>query len=92
MAARTADTIRSDIERERNGLTTAVEHLRGELSEATDVKAKVRAHLPVVVAGAAGTGFILAGGVGATLRYLARRGREGHERAHVGRWSLFARD
>jgi hypothetical protein len=91
-APRNAETIRRDIERERDDLATAVEHLRGELSEATDVSAKVRAHLPMVVAGAAGTGFVLAGGLGATLRYLARRGREGHERAHVGRWSLLARD
>jgi hypothetical protein len=31
---------------------------------------------------------VLAGGIGATLRYFARRGREGHERARVGRFSL----
>jgi hypothetical protein len=41
-----------------------------------------------VAAGAASTGFVIAGGVGATARYFARRGRERHEQARVGRWSL----
>jgi hypothetical protein len=35
---------------------------------------------------------VLAGGVGATMRYFARRGREGHEKMRVGRWSIFDRD
>jgi hypothetical protein len=38
-------------------------------------------------------GFVLAGGVGATFRYFARRGREHHaEKLRVGRWSIFDRD
>ena len=32
--------------------------------------------MPVVAAGALGAGFFLAGGVGATMRFLARKGRE----------------
>jgi hypothetical protein len=35
---------------------------------------------------------VLAGGIGATARYFARRGREGHERARLGKLSLFKRD
>lgn len=91
-APRSAENVRRDIERERDDLASAVEHLRDELGEATNVGAKLRAHLPAVAVTAAGAGFVVAGGLGATLRYLARRGREGHERAHVGRWSLSQRD
>ena len=85
---RTPEQIRAEIEAERTQLTEAVEHLRSELGEATNIGAKVKAKLPAVAAGAASTGFVIAGGVGATARYFARRGRERHEQARVGRWSL----
>jgi hypothetical protein len=73
---RTVDAVRLEIEAERRGLADAVERLRDGLGEATDVAGKLRANLPVVAAGALGAGFFLAGGVGATMRYFARRGRE----------------
>jgi hypothetical protein len=73
---RTPEAVRRDIEAERNELAQAVEGLRAGLGEATDVAAKLRAKLPVVAAGALGAGFFLAGGVGATMRVLARKGRE----------------
>jgi hypothetical protein len=73
---RTAETVRREIEHERRELADAVEHLREGLGEATNVSAKLRARLPVVAAGALGAGFFLAGGVGATMRFLARKGRE----------------
>ena len=85
---RTPEQIRAEIEAERMQLAEAVEHLRSELGEATNIGAKVKAKLPAVAAGAASTGFVIAGGVGATARYFARRGRERHEQARVGRWSL----
>ena len=56
------------------------------------MKAKLRANLPVVAAGALGVGFFVAGGVGATMRLLARRGREGSEKARFGRFRLVDRD
>jgi hypothetical protein len=40
------------------------------------VAGKLRAKLPVAAAGALSAGFVLAGGIGATMRYFARRGRE----------------
>jgi hypothetical protein len=89
---RSADEIRREIEQERERLATAVEQLRDELSEATDVTSKLRAQLPVVAAGALSAGFVLAGGIGATMRYLARRSREPRETARVGRWSILDRD
>ena len=95
MAARNGRTpaqVRQDIETERDQLADAVEDLRGGLAEATDIKGKMRSNLPAVAAGALGAGFFLAGGVGATMRLLARRGREGTTKAKVGPFSLVDRD
>jgi hypothetical protein len=73
---RTPDTVRREIESEREQLAHAVEELREGLGDATDVAGKLRAKLPAVAAGALGAGFFLAGGIGATMRLLARKGRE----------------
>jgi hypothetical protein len=89
---RTPEQIRREIEQEREQLATAVEQLRDELGEAADISGRLRAKLPVVAMGALSAGFVLAGGVGATMRYFARRGREGHEKVRVGRFSIFDRD
>ncbi|MGZ8698094.1 MAG: hypothetical protein ACXW0F_04520 [Gaiellaceae bacterium] len=74
---RTLDQVRRDIESERDQLAGAADTLREEISEATNIGAKLRSNLPVVAAGAVGVGFLLAGGVGATARLIFRRGREG---------------
>jgi hypothetical protein len=89
---RTLDEVRHDIEAEREQLAGAAETLREEIGEATNIKAKLRANLPVVVAGALGMGFLLAGGVGATARLIFRRGREGETRAKLGRFRVVDRD
>jgi hypothetical protein len=73
---RTPEAVRRDIESERERLATAVEQLREGLGEATDVAGKLRARLPAATAGAFGAGFFFAGGIGATMRLLARRSRE----------------
>ena len=86
------EQLRSEIAAEREQLAQAVDHLREEIREATNVKAKLRANLPVVAAGALGFGFFVAGGIGATMRLLARRGREGSEKARFGRFRLVDRD
>ena len=75
-ASRTIEDVRGEIAAERDELAASVEQLRAGLGEATNVAAKLRANLPVAAAGALGAGFVLAGGIGATMRYLARRGRE----------------
>jgi hypothetical protein len=75
-ASRTIEVVRGEIAAERDELATSVEQLRAGLGEATNVAGKLRANLPVAAAGALGAGFVLAGGIGATMRYLARRGRE----------------
>ena len=89
---RKTEQLRTEIAAEREQLAQAVDHLRGEIREATNVKAKLRANLPVVAAGALGVGFFVAGGIGATMRLLARRGREGSEKARFGRFRLVDRD
>jgi hypothetical protein len=89
---RTTDDIRRDLEAEREQLATAAESLRDSLGEATDITGKLRAKLPVVAVGALGAGFVLAGGIGATARLIFRRGREGEEKASVGRFRLVDRD
>jgi hypothetical protein len=69
---RTAKQLQREIELEREQLTTAVESLRQELG----IASKLRSRLPIAAAGALGAGFVLAGGIGATMRLLFRRGRE----------------
>jgi len=73
---RTAESVRREIELERTQLAEAVDELKAGLGEATDVAGKLRANLPVAAAGALSAGFVLAGGIGATMRFLARKGRE----------------
>ena len=89
---RTPDAIRREIETERQQLADAVDSLRVEVGAATDISGKLRERLPVVAAGALGAGFLFAGGIGATMRLLARRGREGTTHAKVGPFRLVERD
>ena len=89
---RTPEEVRRDIEAEREQLAAAVDELREEVGEVTDLTGKIRGKLPVVAVGALGAGFVLAGGIGATMRMLARRGREGKTRAKLGRFAIVDRD
>ncbi len=91
-ANRTTEQVRRDIETERELLATAVDDLRTGIGEATDVSGKLKKNLPVATAAAVGAGFVLAGGIGATMRLLFRRGREGNEKARFGPFSLIDRD
>jgi hypothetical protein len=89
--SRTTQEVRRDIAVERDQLAASVEDLRKGLGEAADVGAKLRGNLPVVAAGALSTGFVLAGGVGATMRLVFRRGREGKEKARLGPFAFIDR-
>jgi hypothetical protein len=90
--ARAEEQIRKDIAAERERLASALDELRGSIADAADIGGRLKSKLPLVAGAAASAGFVLAGGIGATARYFARRGREGHERARVGPLSLFQRD
>jgi shikimate kinase len=91
-ATRDQAQVRKDIEAEREQLAGAVEHLRGELGSAANITGRLKSNLPLAAGGAASIGFVLAGGIGATMRYFARRGRDRHETARVGRFALRHRD
>jgi hypothetical protein len=83
----TPEAVRAQIAVEREQLAAAVESMRG----ATDLSAQLRGKLPLLAAAAFATAFVLGGGVGATARLLARRSREGRERARLGRFILIDR-
>jgi hypothetical protein len=85
---RTAEQVRRDIEAEREGLAHAVDEVRAGL----DVNAKLKGKVPVAAVAALGLGFVLSGGIGATMRLLMRRGREGRTKARFGPFSFVDRD
>lgn len=76
MPTRTDEDVRRDIAAEREQLAEAVESLRAGMGAAADISGKLRSKLPLAAAGAAGVGFFVAGGIGATARLIFRRGRE----------------
>ena len=90
--SRSVETVRLEVEKERDQLASAADTLRESISEATYIKGKLRANLPAAAAGAFGIGFVVAGGVGATARLMFRRGREGETKATLGRFRLVGRD
>jgi hypothetical protein len=69
---RSAEQVRRDIAREREQLALAVGRVRSELGGTLDVRRRVGILVPAAFAAA----FVLSGGIGATMRYFARRGRE----------------
>ncbi|HET7759246.1 MAG TPA: DUF3618 domain-containing protein [Gaiellaceae bacterium] len=85
---RTPDQVKADIEAERDRLAGAVDDLRSEM----DVNAKLRPKLPLAAAAALGAGFVVSGGIGATMRLLMRKSREGTTKARFGPLWLVERD
>jgi len=69
---------------EREALAQSVDTLRDSL----DLRRKIGANLALVALAVFGAAFVLSGGVGATMRLLARRGREGHTTARLGHWAI----
>ena len=85
---RTPEQIRLDIETERERLAGAVDNLR----DGMDINKQLKGKVPIAAAAALGVGFIVAGGIGATMRLVMRKGREGHTRARLGPFFLVDRD
>lgn len=73
---RTPELVRRDIAAERRRLAEAVEELRDRVGDFTDVKSQIGSRRRLLAPAAFATTFVVSGGVGATMRYLARRGRE----------------
>jgi hypothetical protein len=68
MPGRSAAQIRRDIELQRHDLGSAVESLRGRVTELTDWRRQVREHRSQLIVGAAVAGFAIGG-----LMMLRRR-------------------
>jgi hypothetical protein len=83
--------LREQIAAEREQLASSVQSLRRQLEETVDLRGRLGSKLPFVLAASAAVGFVAGGGVGATVRLLLRRGREGREKARVGRVSVVER-
>ena len=83
--------IRGAIREERQQLASSLDELRSELREAADLGARLNGVLPLAAAAAAGAGFVVGGGIGATVRLLLRRSREGTVKAKAGRFTLIDR-
>jgi hypothetical protein len=75
-ATRTPEAVRRDIARERVELARSVERLRADLGSTFDLRRKIGSRVAVVAPAAFATAFVVSGGIGATMRYFARRGRE----------------
>jgi len=60
MAQRSAEEIRSSIEKNRLELAVSVQQLRGEVERATDWRAHVERHRSEITAGAAVVGLLVA--------------------------------
>jgi hypothetical protein len=63
MAGRTPDEIRASIEQNRQELGASLQTLYGEVAELTDWRAQLRRNQQPLMAGAAGAGFVLGGGI-----------------------------
>ena len=86
-ATETPEQVRAQIAAEREQLVAAVDEVRA----AADPTAALKSKLPLLAVGAFAAGFVLGGGVGATMRLVFRRSREGREQARVGRFALIRR-
>lgn len=75
-ASRSPEAVRREIARERTELARALEQLRTDLGGTFDLRRKVGSRVAVIALAAFATAFVVSGGIGATMRYLAQRGRE----------------
>jgi hypothetical protein len=74
--ARNPEVVRREIALERQRLAEAVTDLRETFAEMTDIRSRLGSRLALLAPAAFVGGFVLAGGIGATMRYFARRGRD----------------
>ncbi len=73
MPTRSAEEIRTSIERNRQEFGVSLDRLHGEVAKLTDWRTQVRRHGPKVAAGALAAGFVLGGGLGGVGRLLFGR-------------------
>ena len=71
--ARTPEQIRGSIQETRRELTFSLNDLQGKVSELTNWRRRLGENRRNAVIGAAAAGFVLGGGVAATISLLRRR-------------------
>ena len=73
--ARHPELIRQSIEETRRELAFSVNDLRSKMSEITDWRGQLTRNRSSALVGAAVAGFVIGGGVAATISLLSRRRR-----------------
>jgi dienelactone hydrolase len=73
MASRSPEQIRTSIEETRRDLSFSVNDLRSKVTEITNWRRQLADNRQAVLVGAAVTGFVVGGGVAATISLLRRR-------------------
>jgi Protein of unknown function (DUF3618) len=72
-ATRTPEQIRSEIEETRRELSFSVNDLRSKVNELTDWRRQLVKNKRTALVGAAVAGFVIGGGVAATISIITRR-------------------
>jgi dienelactone hydrolase len=75
MASRSPEQIRTSIEETRRDLSFSVNDLRSKVSEITNWRRQLADNRQAALVGAAVAGFVIGGGVAATVSLLRRRRR-----------------
>lgn len=75
MSSRSPEEIRSSIESTRQELAFSVNDLRSKVTELTNWRKQLIEHRQEALIGAAVAGFVIGGGVAATVALLRRRRR-----------------
>ena len=73
MASRSPQQIRSEIEETRRDLAFSVNDLRSKVTEITNWRRQLAENREAVLVGAAVAGFLIGGGVAATISLIRRR-------------------
>ena len=73
MQARSPDQIRSSIEETRRELAFSVNDLRSKVTELTNWRRQLAENRQAALVGAAVAGFVIGGGIAATVSLLRRR-------------------
>jgi cellobiose-specific phosphotransferase system component IIC len=72
MATTEKEHLQEELEQEREELAASVEALRAN----ANLAGALRRRLPLILVATFAASFVLAGGIGATMRLIARRSRE----------------
>ncbi len=73
-AGRTPEQIRASVEETRRDLTYSLNDLQGKIAEITDWRRQLERNKRAAVIGAAVAGFVIGGGIAATVGLLRRGG------------------